>query len=56
MIDELYEQIGRSEMGLEWLKQKRECLIERGESVQGQRALGGDGEMGCYRDVGLLCN
>ena len=38
MIDELYEQIGRLKLELEWLKQKRECLIERGESVQGQRA------------------
>jgi len=37
-IEELYEQIGRLKLELEWLKQKRECLIERGESVQGQRA------------------
>jgi len=38
-VDELYEQIGRLKMELEWLKKKWENLTERGESVDGLRAL-----------------
>ena len=38
-VDELYEQIGRLKMELEWLKKKWEGLTERGESVEVLRQL-----------------
>lgn len=38
-VDELYEQIGRLKMELEWLKKKWEGLNERGESGEVLRSL-----------------